>query len=248
MVEGLSKATREEVLAAVRSRYRGAPKGEKSRILDEVVAMMGCHRKHVVRLLGRCTEGEDRPVVKGQRIYDEAVRQALIVVWEASDRICGKRLKAALPSMVESLERHGHLELDPHVRGRLFKVSASTMDRLLRPVREQAGSRRRTRKKRRMGTRVPVRTFTDWNEPGPGFLEIDLVAHGGGIVTGAFIHSLVVTDICSGWTEAVPLMAREQTLVVQGLEAISRVLPVPIRGNRLGQRQCVHQRDPCRVR
>ena len=119
-------------------------------------------------------------------------------MWEASDRICGKRLKAALPSMVESLGRHGHLELDPHVRGRLFKVSASTMDRMLRPVREQAGSRRRTKKKRRMGTRVPVRTFTDWNEPGPGFLEIDLVAHGGGIVTGAFIHSLVVTDICSG--------------------------------------------------
>ena len=81
-----------------------------------------------------------------------------------------------------------------------------------------------------MGSRVPVRTFMDWNEPSPGYLEIDLVAHGGGAVSGAFIHSLVATDVCSGWTEAVPLLAREQSLVVSGLEAISRVFPVPVRG------------------
>ena len=65
-----------------------------------------------------------------------------------------------------------------------------------------------------MGSRVPVRTFMDWNEPRPGYLEIDLVAHGGGAVSGGFIHRLVATDVCSGWTEAVPLLAREQSLVV----------------------------------
>ena len=151
-------------------------------------------------------------------------------MWEASDRICGKRLKAALPSMVESLERHGHLGLDPDVRERLFSASASTIDRLLRPVRERAGSRRRLKRRRKMGSRVPIRTFTDWNEPGPGYVEIDLVAHGGGVVSGAFIHSLVVTDVCSGWTEAVQLLVREQSLVVEGLEAIAQVFPVPVRG------------------
>ena len=81
-----------------------------------------------------------------------------------------------------------------------------------------------------MGSRVPVRTFMDWNDPSPGYLEIDLVAHGGVVVSGAFIHSLVATDVCSGWTEAVPLLAREQSLVVEGLEAISGVFPVPVRG------------------
>ena len=150
------------------------------------------------------------------------------MVWEASDRICGKRLKAALPSMVESLESHGHLGLDPDVRERLFSASASTIDWLLRPVRKQAGSRRRIKSRRKMGSRVPVRTFIDWNEPTPGYLEIDLVAHNGGIASGTFIHSLVVTDVSSGWTEAVPLLAREQSLVVEGLKAISGVFPVPI--------------------
>ena len=136
MVSEISTATRTEMLEAIRGRYRGASKRDKSRMLDEFVAMVGCHRKHAVRLLGQRDEPVDRKVPRGRRIYDEAVRQALIVVCEAADRICGKRLKAALPSMVESLERHGHLDLDPGVRERLFLASASTMDRLLRPVRE----------------------------------------------------------------------------------------------------------------
>ena len=230
MVGEISTATRIEVLGAIGSRYREAAKRDKSRMLDEFVAIVGCHRKHAVRLLAHCEEGADRALPRGRRIYDEAVRQALIVVWEASDRICGKRLKAALPSMVRSLERHGHLDIDPHVRERLFSASASTIDRLLRPVRDKAGSRRRQKRKRKVGSQIPVRTFTDWNEPRPGYLEVDLVAHGGGVVSGAFIHSLVVTDVSSGWTEAVPLLAREQSLVVEGLKAISRVFPVPIRG------------------
>ena len=132
--------------------------------------------------------------------------------------------------MVESLERHGHLDLDPDVREQLFSASASTIDRLPRPVRERAGSRRKLKRRRKMGSQVPIRTFTDWNEPRPGYLEIDLVAHGGGVVSGAFIHSLVVTDVCSGWTEAVPLPARERSPVVEGLEAVAHVFPVPVRG------------------
>lgn len=180
MVGEISTATRIEVLGAIRSRYREAAKRDKSRMLDEFVAIAGCHRKHAVRLLAQCEEGADRALPRGRRIYDEAVRQALIVVWEASDRICGKRLKAALPSMVRSLERHGHLDIAPQVRERLFSASASTIDRLLRPVRDKAGSRRRQKRKRKVGSQIPVRTFTDWNEPRPGYLEIDLVAHGGG--------------------------------------------------------------------
>ena len=56
------------------------------------------------------------------------------------------------------------------------------------------------------------------------------MAHCGGPLSGSFIHSLVVTDICTGWTEAVPLLARDQSLVLAGLKAIRRQLPFPIRG------------------
>ena len=75
-----------------------------------------------------------------------------------------------------------------------------------------------------------LRTFADWNAPPLGFLEIDLVVHHGGSWWGSMIHSLVATDICTGWTKAVPLLAGEQSLVVAGLEAIGQQLPFPVKG------------------
>ena len=222
---------RQELLATIRDRYLASSKKEKGRILDEFSAVTGHHRKHGIRLLGQSGDaGEKPPVVKGRRIYDEAVREAVILVWEASDRICGKRLQAALPNLVDSMERHGHLALDPQVRKQLLTASAATLDRLLRPIRATAGSRRKRKRRQSMRHNVPVRTYDDWNGPSPGFLEIDLVTHCGGPVSGSFIHSLVATDVCTGWIEAVPLLAREQSLVVEGLEAIGRQLPFPIRG------------------
>ena len=114
--------------------------------------MTGHHSKHGIRLqresgaeAGRVSDPE------GRRIYDEAVREAATVVWEAADRICGKRLKAALPNLVESMERHGHLKLDPEVRRRHLSASAATLNRLLKPVRARAGSRRKRRRRQHMG-------------------------------------------------------------------------------------------------
>ena len=231
MKRGISKMARKELLATIRDRYQESGKRDKGRILDEFTAVTGLHRKHAIRLLAGSDDGrEERTSLEGRRVYDEAVREAVIVVWEASDRICGKRLKAALPSLVESMERHGHLELDSLVRQRLLTASASTLDRLLKPVRATAGSRRRRPRRQSMGHRVPVRTYNDWNSPSPGFLEIDLAAHCGGPLSGSFIHSLVATDVCTGWTEAVPLLARDQSLVLEGLEAIRHQLPFPIQG------------------
>ena len=226
---GISKMAKQELVATIRDRYQQASKKDKGRILDEFIAITGHHRKHGIRLLSGTANSNGKQAV-GRRIYGEAVREAVIVVWEASDRICGKRLKAALPNLVDSMERHGHLSLGPVVREHLLSASAATLDRLLRPIRSTAGSRRKRRRRTYMGSQIPVRTFNDWNWPPPGFLEIDLVAHCGGNLSGSFIHSLVATDICTGWTEAVPLLAREQSLVVQGLEAIGRQLPFPVLG------------------
>ena len=231
MSKGVSKQTRTELIEALRLRYQEGTKREKTRILNEFVAVVGCHRKHAVRLLGdRVGEVDGQPAATGRRIYDEAVRDALIIAWEAADRICGKRLKAALPILIDAMERYGHLQLDPLVRDRLLTVSASTIDRLLSPVRHSAGRRRRRPRRKRVSKQIAVRTFADWNEPAPGYLEIDFVAHCGGVLTGAFIHSLVATDVCSGWVEAVPLLAREQSLVVEGIDIIGQQLPVAMLG------------------
>ena len=186
---GISKMAKQELVATIRNRYQQASKKDKGRILDEFTAITGHYRKHGIRLLSGTASTDGKQVV-GRRIYDEAVREAVIVVWEASDRICGKRLKAALPNLMDSMERHGHLSLDPAVREHLLSASAATLDRLLRPIRSTAGSRRNRRRRTYMESQIPVRTYNDWNWPMPGFLEIDLVAHCGGNLSGSFIHSL----------------------------------------------------------
>jgi hypothetical protein len=226
----LSKPARTELLAALRQRYQQATRSEKTKVLDEFVAVAGCHRKHAIRLLTATRPVAAPAPAPTPRLYDEAVRQALIVLWEAADRICGKRLQAVLPDPVKSLEQHGHLALDPTVRQRLLAASAATIDRLLAGVRGGAAGRKKRKRKTKPSQQVPIRTFADWNEPLPGSLEIDFVAHGGSSTQGVFLSSLVATDVCSGWTEMVPLLAREQSLVTEGLDVLRRQFPVPVQG------------------
>jgi hypothetical protein len=230
MQEKISKQTKSELLEVLRQRYQRAAKTDKIKILDEFVALVGCHRKHAIRLLrANRPLAADAPGL-ARRTYDEAVRQALIVLWEAADRICGKRLKALLPSLVASLERHGHLHLDAVVRQRVLAVSAATIDRLLATARNNTSQRKKRRAKTKSSKQIPIRTFADYGDAVPGYLEIDFVSHGGTSMQGVFLWSLVATDVCSGWTEAVALVAREQSLVVEGLEVLRRQFPIPIKG------------------
>src|SRR4051812_46364891 len=184
-----------------------------------------------------------------RRLYDEAVREALIVLWEASDRVCGKRLKALAPILVEAMERHGHLQLAPEVRTRLLAMSAATMDRALRPVRAQAGggTRRRTAPSSAVRRSVPVRTFADWHDPPPGFVEADLVAHSGSSASGSFVQTLVLTDIATGWTECGPLLVREQGLLSEVLTELRKLLPFDLLGFDTDNGQRVHERDRPRL-
>ena len=231
MGKKVSQATRVELIGAVRDRYQAAARREKQQILDEFEAVTGYYRKHAIRLLSRKEGGSPRPRPARSRTYDEGVRQAVVVLWEASDRVCGKRLKSLIPTLVSALERHGHLQLDGLVRERVFGASAATLDRLLRPTRDGVrGRKRRARALPAVRRNVPVRTFADWGDPLPGFMEIDLVAHCGERVNGSFLHSLVLTDIASGWTECGPLLVREGRLVVESLARLRNLLPFPLRG------------------
>jgi hypothetical protein len=235
MDKKISTETKAELVQVLGIQYRKSSKMEKTRILDQFITVSGYHRKHAIRLL-RGEAGNDpnqrNSSIKNhsRRIYDEAIKEALIVLWEAADRICGKRLKAILPSFVDAMERHGHLNLNPDVRKQLLKISAATIDRLLCSIRNSSQSKRGKHRSKNIGKQVPIRTFADWESPSPGYLEIDFVVHAGGLMAGSFIHTLVGTDVSSGWTEFVPLLAREQSLVVEGLDVIFKQTPFPVVG------------------
>jgi len=162
----------------LRDRYKVASRSEKTRILDEFVALAGYHRKHVVRLMADPKQSTTTGTKPGRKVYDEAVKEAAIVVWEAADRICAKRLKVILPELVRALENHGHFSLDVEVRRKLLAASAATLDRLLSPVRATASGRARRRQAAPTAIKrqVRVRTFADWGEVEPGFFEHELCA------------------------------------------------------------------------
>ena len=203
----MTKQSKQELLKAVRPRYREASKREKSRILDEFVAATGYNRKYAIHLL---RNGPPRPSQKkrGRRlIYGPDVVAALVQVWEACGHLCGKRLQPFLPDMVKALERHGELKLAPETRSRLLQMSASTIDRRLKRARSKLAYRGRSTTKpgTLLKNAIPIRTFADWDEQVPGFVEMDLVAHCGDSAAGEFLHTLNVVDIDTRWTEPVAL-------------------------------------------
>lgn len=231
MAKTLSGVARRELIDAVRARYRISSRAEKRLILKEFSAITGYHRKSAIRVLNQ-VDGADAlvPRTARPRVYDEAFRRTLVVLWEASDRVCGKRLRAILPTLVPALEHHGHIMLDPVTRTKLMAISAASIDRLLQEARGLSDRRSPRRMPTALRRSVPIRTYADWNAPPPGFMEIDLVAHCGEVLKGAFVHTLTLTDIASGWTECVPLVVRDSALVIEAIDHLQPALPFAMRG------------------
>jgi hypothetical protein len=105
--------------------------------------------------------------------------------------------------------------------------SAPTIDRLLQPEREKMKLKGRSGTK--PGTllkhQIPVRTFSEWDDKRPGFLEIDL-----GYPKGDFIQTLNMTDIATAWMEFEAVKNRAQIWVFEALARARRRLPFPLLG------------------
>ena len=160
---------RRAALRAARLRYGGLSAAVKKALIDELVALTGYHRKSILRALNRTASQADAESGEGRHQrhhrcrYGPEVIEALIPLWEASDRLCGKRLQALLPLLLESLERHGHLALESSVRQKLLTISSATIDRLLASARKESqgnGWRRPPRARSAVQRRTPVRTFS----------------------------------------------------------------------------------------
>ena len=175
----MTHAMRMELADAIRDRYAAAATKDKSRTLEEFIAATGYHEKSAIRVLNASPEPKRRQTRRRLSLYDEAARGALIVLWEASDRVCGKRLKALLPILLPALERNGHLKLEVDIRCKVLSMSAATIDRLLQMPRQATLTKKAPRVTPEPRRRIKMRTFADWKEPPPGNMEMDLVAHCG---------------------------------------------------------------------
>lgn len=225
----MSFRAKRELLVQVAPRYRAARHGQRSVILNKFVAVTGYDRKYAIRLL----LGPIRPSAPIRRPrsahYGSEVQEALASAWGAANGICAKRLVPFLPELIPTLERHGHLRLTDEVRGQVLALSSATADRLLRSLRHPHGLTA-TRPGRLLKKQIPIRTFTEWTDVTPGFLEADLVAHCGGSLEGAFLYTLTLTDVATTWTECLPLLHRTQHGVVHALQRARGMFPFPLLG------------------
>ena len=229
--ELMNMSSRKEYLEKMRARYgRAQGRRYKTRLIEEVVALCGYERKHVIKLL------RARPVVRLLKRSGPASRYGPEVVtvlerlWLASDELCGKRLKAALASWLPHYERE-YGALEKPLRAALETVSAASIDRLLASARARREGRARhgTKPGRWLKNQIPIKT-DQWDEQRPGFMEADTVAHCGNSLEGDFIWSLVFTDIATGWTEMRAVWNKGSGGVIEQTRAIEKSLPFALLG------------------
>lgn len=226
----MTRVTVHEYAAALAPRYRAARRAEKGRILDEFCRTTGMHRKAAIRLLG-----DVRPLKAGRRPrrrkYGPETAEALRLVWEVGDRMCGKLLSGAMLGLVEALERHGELPLVAPEREALLGMSAATIDRLLRPARRRLGRqpRRKSPPTTSLKAQVPVRTWSEWVDVAPGSLQADLVLHCGESTEGFYLTTLAAVDVATGWTELQAVWGMGKERVGSAVHHVRQRLPFAMR-------------------
>jgi hypothetical protein len=203
-------------------------------MLDEFTSATGYHRKYAIRVLKNRVQVQNhlnRKTKTYQTIYHGEVVQVLEQIWEICGRICSKRLQPYLPEAIKVLERCKEINITKDTKELLLKISSASIDRCLHSVRIKSPHGLSTTKPGSLlKNLIPVRTFTEWDEERPGFMEIDLVAHCGNTTEGQYLNTLTCTDISTGWTDVTALSHRSQEAVSQAIHWMRQRLPFPLLG------------------
>ncbi len=247
----LDMGQKKAITKELRTRYNKATKKQKGIMLDEFTAITGYNRSYASWLLkiknkkviGYLLSGgrkikfvQDRKKKKTRdrpRIYDHDIFLALKRIWTIFDFICGKRLAPFMAEAVEKLEKHKEIDLTETVKEKLLKVSASTIDRLLKPVKDRyrlGKGKKGTKPGTLLKKAIPIKTFADWDDASPGFVEIDLVGHDGGIGSGDFAQSLNFTDVATCWDIVIACKNKARIHVFEAIRVASDRFPFKIVG------------------
>jgi hypothetical protein len=220
---------RRALLRYLAPRYQQASPAQKTLLLDSFVEWTGYTRKYAIELLNH---GEyDQPTIQRRRLpqYRQEVQQALFLAWKATHYVCAKRLLPFLPSLVALLEGQGRLQLTEEERRQLLAMSVSTAERFLRTQRKpRLQGLSTTTPGLLCKSQIPVRTFSQWEQDRPGFVEMDLVAHCGEHLDERFLYTLTLTDLATGWTECLPLLSKSADAVLAALAQARKLFPFPL--------------------
>lgn len=225
----MSNKAKKEYLVEIRRRYFFSTKAEKQIILDEFCNNCSYNRKYAIRLINKPEINKKKSKRPGRpRKYNHPmILEFIKKLWVCSNLVCSKRLKVMIVLWLPFYDK----PLSKDLKSLLLRISPATIDRLLHKIK---------RKYKKLGLsatkpgsllkkQIPIKT-NQWDESRPGFLEADTVAHCGGSLSGAFIYSVNLTDIASGWIETRAAWGKGQTGVFEALKSIESSLPFKILG------------------
>jgi hypothetical protein len=213
--------------------YKRSTKTAKSKVLDDLVGLTGWHRDYARHeLIAASTVRLVKPRRPRSPRYPAHLTVALAFVWSLSRYPAGKRLAPMLDSLVSMLRRDGDLTLSDEDATLLMTMSAATIDRHLTSERARLGLKGHSHTKpgTLLKSQIPIRTWAEWSEDQPGFVEIDLVGHEGGNSSGEFCFTLTMTDIATGWTVNRSVKNKAAIWVVEAIDYAASQFPFPILG------------------
>jgi hypothetical protein len=236
---------RKKLAGLIAKRYQKARKRDKKIILNEFIHSTGYHRNYaafVLRNINKTVRIGSKNIFKGDArikihrkrkpVYDEAVVSALKFIWKLMDFICGKRLKQIINEAIDNLEKFEIIHFNSEIRQKLSSISPATIDRKLKKERKKLELKGRSHTK--PGTllkhQIPIKTFADWDDTAPGFVEVDLVAHDGGNSNGDFCFTLDMTDVETQWIETIGIRNKARVWTVEAIDQARSRLPFPLLG------------------
>ncbi len=224
----MGKNSRKEYLFSIRKRYKSLGKSEKKKILDEFCINCGYNRKYAIRILNQQIECSRKKKLGTPKKYDNpGIKEFLITTWKASNLACSRRLKSIITLWLPMYSERLTIE-----EVKLLKeISASTIDRIFKPIRNRY-------KKRGLSTTkpgsiikelIPIRT-NQWDESRVGYLEADTVAHCGNSTSGMFAYTVNMVDVASGWSIQRAVWGKGEAGVLDAIQNIETILPFKMRG------------------
>jgi len=225
----MSPYSKKQYLEAIRFRYYASIRKEKSAILKEFCEICSYHPKHAIRLLNKKPSHKSKKPGKKSRYSDKEFLKHLKTLWLATDQLCSKRLKAAIPLWLPFYKKQAQVSIK--IESLLLQISPASIDRVLKPIKAKLKGRGLggTKPGTLLKNQIPIRTH-NWDINQPGFLEADTVHHCGNSLLGHYVLSLTMTDINSGWTENQAVWTKLAPGVVTAIQQISSRMPFELKG------------------
>ena len=225
----MSNKAKKEYLAEVKKIYPDATKKEKKLILDQFCSICGYNRKYAIRVINSKEDGSkvNKKAGRKRKYHSQQIFSFLKTIWIATNLICSKRLKAAIPHWIDSYKG----ELSDRNKKLLLEISPATIDRLLLKIRKKYNKAglATTKPGSLIRKQIPIKT-NQWDESKPGFIEADTVAHCGSSVSGSFVYSVNTVDIATGWLETRAIWCKGQKATLEAISSIEAALPFKIKG------------------